>query len=310
MQEILAVVVGSGLMGLIVLLGLALMFFIVIWALQRHRKKRERQGASGERTLNNPLYTMSKGTYPQQHLRGKCVLTNVIVSDSAGVTQELENGATENLKLPSASPAPAPSYAAPPAPTIRKDGSVQYDEPILNPKKAPPVAPKPAKQSPSPLNSPHYHTLDSHDSIQYPQSPVKPLLSPLSVPQYHTLEPSDSPLLSPRGSPHTSPHFPTTPSSVGLTASLDRRRSPFTSLERSLPTHTRDFSTLSEHHLMQSLHDDPGYDIIQPPRWEGGASLRMTSMTSSLHSRASSRDTLWDDDPSDHVYQQLTSEGV
>ena len=64
-QEVLGTVLGSGLMGLIILLGLVLMFFFVMWAFQRHRKKGRRDiVASDERTLQNPLYSKSQGIKP------------------------------------------------------------------------------------------------------------------------------------------------------------------------------------------------------------------------------------------------------
>ena len=62
-QEVLTTVLGSGLMGLIILLGLVLMFFFVMWAFRRHRKKGRRDivAAFDERTLQNPLYSKSQG---------------------------------------------------------------------------------------------------------------------------------------------------------------------------------------------------------------------------------------------------------
>ena len=328
-QSVLVTVLGSGLMGIIILLGLALMLFFVIWAIQRHRKKRRRQAvsASDERTLQNPLYAKSQGIILLVY--GKFVLTTLFVSDSAGSQlHELQNGTQEKTSTLPSGASPAPSYAAPPIPTIRKDGSVQYDEPILPTKTVPPVAPKPKRPTLSPLTSPHYHTLDPQTSphLSSPTHFVNSFPSSPSSPKYHSLEPNDahSPQLSPRSSPRGSPHFPTTTttffppssSSAGPTSSLDRRispsLSPFASLDHRLPAHTREFSASSERLLIQSPHEDPGYDIIQPPRWE-----RMTSTTSSvsgLHSltrsRTSSRATLCDEEPSAHVYHELTSEGV
>ena len=62
-QEVLTTVLGSGLMGLIILLGLVLMFFFVMWAFRRHRKKGRRDIVAefDERTLQNPLYSKSQG---------------------------------------------------------------------------------------------------------------------------------------------------------------------------------------------------------------------------------------------------------
>ena len=247
-----------------------------------------------------------------------------IVSDLAGSRDhELQNGIEESIKSTSTLPpgaSPAPPYAAPPIPTIRKDGSVQYDEPITTSKTLPPVAPKPHRPTLSPLNSPHYHTLDPQNSpYATPQSSPTSFEKPASPssPKYHSLEPNapHSPLLSPRSSPRTSPHFPATfsPRSHGPTSSLDRRTSPslspFASLDRRRPAHAREFSNSSERQLIHSPHYDPGYDIIQPPRWE-----RMVSTTSSIHShthsRTSSRATLCDEEPTQRVYHELTPEGV
>ena len=256
------------------------------------------------RTHSIQVYTV----YTEDPLLEKFVLTYSLVSDSNQEKGTL-NDTSKQLSNSPAAVIPAPSYAAPPAPTIHKDGSVQYDEPIIAPKQPPQVAAKPVKPSLSPLSVPHYHTLEDHTHLS-PQSqfPPKPPLTHPSSHQYHSLEPggdSYSCLLSLHGSSNTlsrlSTTSPQTPSTGGPTLSLDRRTA---SLNRSLPAHARDLSTSSERQLIPI---DPGYDIIQPPRWDSMRALRMTSTTSSLHSHTSS---LGDDNPTDHVYHQLTSEEV
>ena len=224
------------------------------------------------------------------------------------------NHTHEQLKPPTTAH-PPPKEAAPPTPTIRKDGSVQYDEPIIETKKPqpPPVAPKPPHSPVSPLSGPHYHSLEPQDgvspllspSITSPQFPVAATnlstLSP-SNSHYHVLEAASSPLSSlDRRSPHQS--------SLSLSAfdSLDRRRI----------AHSREHSNSSELRLMQLAYDDPGYDVVLPPRLDsqggGGNTLRMLSTGSThtgAHSRTSSQATLGDEEPTDHVYHQLTSQEV
>lgn len=56
--QLLATILGSGLMGLLVILGLVFMLFFILFAIQRHRKSREKSTAvaNTERNLSNPLY--------------------------------------------------------------------------------------------------------------------------------------------------------------------------------------------------------------------------------------------------------------
>lgn len=187
-------------------------------------------------------------------------------------------------------------------PAVQKDGSVEYDEPVITTRKlpAPPVAPKPP-QSPSPS------------------------------PKYHTLEPQDitSPLFSPQDSSVGSPQFHTTPISFhpplfpSLTSSLDRRfqlaspsLSPYASLDRQRPIHSREHSNTSHHDSTKPPSNGAEYATIEPPHWDStGNKLRSISMASSTHtgyhSRTSSRATpVWDEEPINHVYHQLTSHEV
>ena len=282
-----------------------------------------------------------------------------VVLFSVGQPVKQSNGTQrDELRL---QPIPAPTHPAPPTPLIRKDGSVQYDEPLPAPltpvirkdgsvqydkpittmKKLPPppVAPKPPR-SPSPCQ--HYHTLERQDHVQLsphgstitsPHFPASPHinLSPLSPssPHYHSLEPT-SPLLSlqtfSRGSPHyltSNPGSPLPSTPAGI-MSLDRRShkssvstSTFGSLDRRHISHAREHSNTSEQHLIQQQpsYDDPSYDVIQPSQLESRAAstIRLLSSTSSYtgaHSRTSSQATMWDDEPTDHLYHQLTSQEV
>ena len=57
-QSLIGTILGSGLVGLLILLGLVIMMLFVLWAIQRHRKKQEKKNAAAsERDLDNPLYT-------------------------------------------------------------------------------------------------------------------------------------------------------------------------------------------------------------------------------------------------------------
>ena len=78
--------------------------------------------------------------------------------------------------------------------------------------------------------------------------------------------------------------------------------SPFGSLDRRRILHSREPSNVSE------------YDVIQPPHWEDtGNSLRALSKVSSHtggRSRASSQATTCDDEPIEHMYQELEPDTV
>ena len=269
------------------------------------------------------------------------ILLSVVLFSVERLGKHYNGTQRDELRL---QPIPPPTHPAPPTPIIRKDGSVQYDEPISTMRKLlpPPVAPKPPRSPSSPSANPHYHTLERQDhpqlsphssTITSPQSPAPstnlPPLSPSSQ-HYHSLEPNDLALLSLRASSRGSPHYPMSdpgsplPSSPAGLMSLDRRShkssvstSTFGSLDRRHNiTHTREHSNTSEQHLIQQpSYDDPAYDIIQPSQLESrvGSTLRLTSTTSSYtgaHSRTSSQVTMWDDEPIGHVYHQLTSQDV
>ena len=61
--QLLGTILGSGLMGLVIILGLVLMLFFVLWAIQKHRKTQEKTSTaviSTERNLSNPLYAQGQ----------------------------------------------------------------------------------------------------------------------------------------------------------------------------------------------------------------------------------------------------------
>lgn len=180
------------------------------------------------------------------------------------------------------------STTVPHAQIIQEQGSVEYDEPIVTTRKLappPPVFPKPSKNSQPPLSpptSPHYHTLDPHNV---------------------------SPLLLPRDSPRNSPQFPAAPAHLSPVSpfsdaplsTLGQRSlqssipiNPFASLDRRRILHSREHSNTSE------------YDVIE------NTSRTMSEGSSHVggHSRTTSQATTCDDEPIDHVYQELTSEVV
>ena len=72
-QSLIGTILGSGLVGLLILLGLVIMMLFVLWAIQRHRKKQEKKSAAAasERDLDNPLYTRT-------HDRNSCLFKYTI----------------------------------------------------------------------------------------------------------------------------------------------------------------------------------------------------------------------------------------